>query len=252
MAPQVQQAFPSVKVQFTRAPIAGYPEQKQIEYALLYSLANKTVTKPLDSKTINIMPDDLLLKYEETQRKQFERMLKILFVAAILVFAGVTTNSYLSLTQAKDALRRRAVSTGTPQATTSDKELSFSPSKVKLLGSLAKQNDYLIAIFDTIYRNITSDVGINSILYEKEKNAVIVIGVAVTRDALLSYRDKLEDTKLFGEVTVPFSSLENESNFEYRLIIELKAPEKPASPSSPRVEAGQGGPPAASPTQAAK
>lgn len=231
MAPQVQQAFPSIKVQFLKAAIINYTEQKQIEYALLYSLARKTVTKPIDSKTINIMPEDLLLKYEEVQKKQFERMLKSIFVVALLVFAVAAFNSYSSINKAKEALKRRAIGSTAP--VTNQEELSFSPSKVKLLGSLAQRNDDLVAILDVIYKNISSGVGVLSISFEKERNEIIIIGRAQTREELLAYRDKLEQTKLFGKVTVPFSSLENESNFEYRLILQLKEALKPAAAASP-------------------
>lgn len=228
LAPQIQQAL-SIKVQFLKANILSYPEQKQIEYALLYSLANKTVSKPLDSKTINIMPDDLLFKYEEIQRKQFERMLKIIFVVALLVFLGVSYNSYQSIANAKNALKRRAVPSASPVA--SQGELSFSPSKVKLLGTLASQNDQVVAVIDELYKTVSTGVSVISISYEKVNNEIIVIGQAQTRDALLVYRDILEKTNLFAKVTVPLSSLENDANFEYRLILELKATAKTAAPT---------------------
>jgi len=217
IASQVTSAL-GVKTQFLKVHLPKYPEQKQIEYGVLYTLADKIVAKPSDAKTINIMPEALTLKYDETQRVRFERLLKIFFVLAILVFSVVTFISYQTVVKAKNTIQRRAVSSS---SSTSTGEVSFSPAKIKLLGTIAQQNDDVLQAFDTIFKSQSQGVSIGNISCEKEKNECIVIGRASGRDQLITYKESLEKAKSFSKVTLPFSSLENDADFEYRLILSL-------------------------------
>ncbi len=209
-----------IKTQPLKGALPKYPEAKQIEYALLYSLAYKTIAAPIDQKTINIMPSDLMHDYEENEKARFEKMLKILFLVTIGVFGAVTFFMYQTLDRAKLTIARRAVSVGT--AATTPGELAFSPVRIALLGTLAQQNDGVVTMIETIYESVPEGITVKDITYEKDKAEAIIVGTASTRDRIIEFQTALEETTLFQKVTVPLSSFEQDLNIDYRIVLTLK------------------------------
>lgn len=206
----------SMKIQALKAKLPKFPEAKQVEYAVLYSLACKPVAPPADRKTINVMPLGLVEEYEIAAQKKGDHLLTILCIFLAMLLVGVTFYTYFTVSNATKALVRRAVpaaKAGSPGT------LSYSSAKLKLLERLATENDATLKLMKVVEDAKPIGVVISGISCEQEKKECIIAGTADSRDLLISYKDALIASKAFQQVEIPYSSLEKDVDVDYRIIV---------------------------------
>ena len=64
-------------------------------------------------------------------------------------------------------------------------------------------------------------VSVRGTHFSAKDRTIIISGTAATRDGLLAFRDALAQKEIFTEVTIPFSSLEQERESEFRVVLKL-------------------------------
>ncbi len=75
-------------------------------------------------------------------------------------------------------------------------------------------------VFSKIIENKTSSITIKSLVYKKTKDEplqVAIVGIAETRDGLLSFARSLENIEIFTKVNVPVSNFAKDKNIEFSL-----------------------------------
>ena len=71
--------------------------------------------------------------------------------------------------------------------------------------------------FNAIYKAKPEAVSLSKYKIDFEKGVVTLSGSAATRDDLITFKQNLEKTSLFGQVLLPLSSFEIENNLDFEL-----------------------------------
>jgi len=195
-----------------------YPTSKDNNQILLSSLLNKTVEPPHDEKTINIIPENQLEKYDSIFKERGGKkiitilLFLVIFLNLIMAFAYYRLN--LNIYELKKSL------------TLTEKELN-SLDTIKNLNSrsqIIKKSAFQEKLFSEVSNLIkenSSLVNITNISYSQLNKELVLSGTTKTRDNLFRFKEILEKKALFLKVQIPASSLEKDNNLDFRIIGKL-------------------------------
>lgn len=175
----------------------------------------------------NLLPQEYLniVKKERHIRAAAAFCVAIIF-AATLGSIFLLPSLFLLGTQVRDRERATAIVQGLIQSQDGDtvlSEVSRAKSQIeRLVGELDTVAVFkvLTALQDTIPPGIL----VESINYSKDKGKAKILrvsGTSDTRDALLSFRRLLEREPLFGNVTLPVSSLANDADISFSVTFDI-------------------------------
>lgn len=176
----------------------------------------------------NLLPQE----YQRNLKKEYSRrrVTLILIVFFFIGLAGMLTlfPSYLlSLQKEKEISVEDINIEKTLRADVAglNKQInSIKEDTALVLGREAQSQIYLLLA--QILENRSSGIVIKSLSYKKQNDdlvSIAVVGVANTRDGLLSFTKELETLEIFEHVNVPVSNFAKEKNIEFSLdLIENK------------------------------
>lgn len=185
---------------------------------LLSSLLNKTVEHPRDEKTINIIPEDQLVKYDNTFREKGSKKIIRILLSFIIFLNLITAFAYYRLLVNINNLARNITLTES-ELRDLEKLESFSNRTFIIKKSSGQQN--LFIEINTLIKSNVSLVNVRNINYSKENKELILSGQTVARENLFQFKDILEKKRLFTKVLIPLSSLEKDNNIDFRIICTL-------------------------------
>jgi len=215
IARQIAQTL-SMKPMLLSAPFPQLAEDKRIRYAVLASLALKRVAPPTDMKTINILPEALSQKYSAEQEMAVERRVKMALLIIGIFLVGLNAFTMFFLQRAG-----RTVENSLSYLTTSQSSVTYEPNKVLTAQSVFTQHEMLADALREIAAVTSPLVSVRGTHFSAKDRTIIISGTAATRDGLLAFRDALAQKEIFTEVTIPFSSLEQERESEFRVVLKL-------------------------------
>jgi len=215
IARQIAQTL-SMKPMLLSAPFPQLAEDKRIRYAVLASLALKRVAPPADMKTINILPEALSQKYSAEQEMAVERRVKMALLIIGIFLVGLNAFTMFFLQRAG-----RTVENSLSYLTTSQSSVTYEPNKVLTAQSVFTQHEMLADALREIAAVTSPLVSVRGTHFSAKDRTIIISGTAATRDGLLAFRDALAQKEIFTEVTIPFSSLEQERESEFRVVLKL-------------------------------
>lgn len=217
--PQIAQQIArtlSMKPMLLSAPFPQLAEDKRIRYAVLGSLTLKRVAPPADMKSINILPEALSEKYSAEQEMMVERPVKMALLIISIFLVGLNAFTMFFLSQA-----HRTVEESLSYLTDSQSSVTYAPNKIRTAQSIVAQHEMLAAAIREISAVTTPLASVRGTHFSAENHTIIISGTAATRDGLLAFRDALAQKEIFTEVTIPFSSLEQERESEFRIVLVL-------------------------------
>lgn len=203
------------------AGVAGIAENRQVQLAILLSLAKKIVAPPEDIETINILPQRLMAKYKSLSEKKKENILAsaLAFLLVICSTTAFFTYWYLQAKNKKfqDQIegQKNQVSHQLPPLETLDKQ-------AQLINRVSGQKDLLPKILTKVAALSSPKVEVLGFNFDGAKNQLAISGRAQTRDDLLEFKQKLESEEAFTQVFVPLSALSKEKEIEFRATVSLK------------------------------
>ncbi len=176
----------------------------------------------------NLLPQD----YQKDIYKEYLRRRRI-FILIILCFVGFSAGisfipSYIISLQKEGELEQVLVAeidSSKEDVVGFNKKLSDLKANISIVIS-EEESISVSEIFSSLLSKVSGDISITNLLYKKESenpSSVAIVGVAKTRDSLLSFAKSLENTKLFSKVDIPVSSFAKDKNIEFSLqLTELK------------------------------
>lgn len=214
----------ALSVEYLKLPISTEVDKKILTFSEAIAVALSPVEPPDSTRTINLLPPRIQKLYDSTVNlKQVKRWTST--ILAVLMFGMITaliSYGYLFY-------RARALAAYMPEQDHSEENLETGLEE--RLKQLNKQVDRLIILIDekdtpralisSIPQLIPEGIVITSWQYSQSIGEITLEGRTDTRDTLLSFQKRLEKEDEFDRVTVPLQSLEKESNYEFRLIIQL-------------------------------
>lgn len=200
-------------------PIVGGLKAPQFqEYLIPISLQLKDPAEPSDVNTINLLPAELVKRYEKKrlQNKMWSLTLLVTLIVWICFFASLGV--YLFLGQQigtyKGVDLQKKISPEKAQAITQVGEINAVSKKVLAItqASLKPQT-----VLNAVFQAKPAEVSIASYRIDMDSGKISIIGISATRQALIDFKTTLEEYSDFSLVHVPITSLEKEVDLEYAL-----------------------------------
>jgi Tfp pilus assembly PilM family ATPase len=201
---------------FIKQAVTGIDASLFQEYMIPISLQLKDPEEPADETTVNLLPLELVKKYEMEKIKHQIWSLS-LFVSLIVWISFFTTlGVYLFIGMQINSIRQEDILKQIP------------PEKAEYISQVEEINEISTKVLsvtsshvypETIINAISEarPIGVNILRYRisLETGAIELIGNSQTRELLIDFKDNLEENIDFSLVHIPISSFEKESNLDY-------------------------------------
>jgi len=204
------------EVLFIKPSVGGVDANVFQEYMIPISLLLKDPTEPADETTVNLLPPELVKKYEREKIKHQIWSLT-LFVSLIVWISFFTAlGVYLFLGMQLALIRQEEVLTQIPpeKAEYISQVEEINKISTKVL-SVTSARVYPETIINAISKARPPGVTILRYRINMETGSIELIGTSQTREFLIEFKDSLEENIDFSLVHIPISSFEKESNLEY-------------------------------------
>lgn len=182
----------------------------QTGYYKAYTAALTEVTAPLDARSINLLPDRIQSLYDGERRESFYKSLLIRMNIAFLFTCLIPAVLFFMLSMEKDSLARRVKSLETATRTNQP--------NIQDLLLLNSQAQNIIALnpfrkppsekIEAIMQLIPEGIELTQIDYDDSRLQFKLIGTAVTREKLLEFKEILDSSKKFSNISLPLGTLE--------------------------------------------
>ena len=217
--PKKLQEIVGKKVEWIKHSITGLSNEDTHLYLIPLSLQLKDPSEPVDEHTINLLPPAWVKKYKSNKHKVqiWSATLLITFIVwfSFLAVLGV----YLFMQQQITTLKEKG--------TTGQK---VTPQQVEVIAQIKEINTVSDAvlkitsvsyspqkILNSVYKATLPGITITNYKVDLEVGKVQLRGVSVDRQALLDFKQLLEEQADFSLVDIPISSFEGESDLEFTL-----------------------------------
>jgi Tfp pilus assembly PilM family ATPase len=184
-----------------------------------YAAATALIAPPEDENSINLMPGDVQAAYDRQWRMSYYRNVIVKGCIGLAVLCLIPLGVLLAV-QGQTARLKAEVDRLTAVTKTSDTEirkvtalngqLESILSLVPLKATPAKKIDALMA---TAIPGIT----LTQWDFDDSTQQFSVSGTAATRNTLLEFRNRLEDTKEFMKITLPLEFLEGDKDIQFTI-----------------------------------
>lgn len=184
-----------------------------------YAVAAARVVGPEDPQSINVLPPHLQHTYNAQRKNSFYQTLLTRTVLTLGVFCLFSLVSFIAVSMEKQArdeqVKRLTLLTQSTQL--ESRQLLLLDNQAKHIVSLAPlkatPREPILVLKDLIGGSII----VNQWSYDTTKLALTIDGTAKTRDDLLEFKRKIEDSAVFGKVDLPLGSLETATNVKFSL-----------------------------------
>ena len=205
-------------VSWIKPTVTGLNALQFQEYLIPISLQLKDPAEPADETTINLLPSDLVKKYEHQRLKEQIRSLNLLATLIIWICSFTTLGVYLFLGQQTTSYKSvdvsKKISPEKAQAIRQIEEINGTSNKVLAITKVSKP---LQLIFNAISEARSEGISILKYKIDLDTGNIDLIGISSTRQALIDFKRSLEEFKDFSLVQMPITSFEKETDLEYSL-----------------------------------
>ncbi len=202
--------YPS-KLLITKTSNTGYNKS--------YAAAIGKIVPPTDPDTINLLPSSKQLYYDSERNNTYYKVLLTRILIFVGILAGISAAAYASVLferQRLDTEVKRMTTLNQSQTTGSQGllRLNAEAKAVVALAPLRKTQKDNIALLASL---VPPTIKLTEMEYDDSKLLFTISGVATTREALLEFREKLENSESFGKVNIPLGILEVPVNVRFAL-----------------------------------
>ncbi|MFH1840874.1 MAG: pilus assembly protein PilM [Candidatus Shapirobacteria bacterium] len=194
-----------------KTSLTNIPAGKQSDWAIVASLAQKKVTPPSDSRTINLLPAHLVDQYQKTIESRCLTHRLSWLLLFLLLLNGLTFFAYGKHQQQAASDRSRQ-----PISRPLSEKLQ---DKAKLITRLGQANSRLEIL--ALFQLSNQKLQVNNLSYDSPTAEIILTGYTQNRNDLLELKKKLESDYHFSQVSLPLSSLEKADQSEFKIKISL-------------------------------
>lgn len=184
-----------------------------------YVAATTKIVPPLDEHSVNLLPDKIQRQYDNERTTRFYKSLltrALVVVSAMVVFS---LGAFIAVT-----IERQRLETQVNQLTEKNKLQGENSQGLLLLNANAKNIVALAPLRKTpkmelsvIERITPAGVTITQWEYDDNKLLYTLSGVAKSRNELLLFKNKLEQSDEFTKITLPLESLVSPENVTFTL-----------------------------------
>lgn len=215
----VQELSSSVKIPLARLEIkigniSGGDVQK---YLIPISLQYKNAFEPESSKTINLLPPEVIKKYKNkrlnVQIWSLMLIVTLIFVGCLVALAG----TYFYMLQDLSVYKNNS-----SISDSSYQKSKTASSEIKNINTLADKTIKINSVsyypqdaLNLINQKKPENIAIFSYNINLEKGSILISGLASSRDDLFGFKKKIEEGGEFQKVVLPLTSFEQGENIEF-------------------------------------
>lgn len=204
------------------------------EFFVPLSLASTTLTEPSDPHTINLLPQAYVDKYHSSKEKvQFWGLiLTVTLFVWISLFSALGT--YLFISQSVTAITSSSA-TKTDLTQKRDQSVALVKEINRISESILNVKKFTIIpqeILNMVSMSVPAGVTITGYKMDFDLGEIRISGTAMSRVVLVEFKQNLEKNEKIGNVQIPISSFERETNLTFDLsaqylpIVKSLPPEK--------------------------
>ena len=199
--------------------ITGISENDLQKYLIAISLQYKDTSEPESSKTINLLPREIISKYK---KKKFSIEIWGLMLVITLILMGcfmALSGTYLYILQGlskhSNANSLFDVSYQKSKAASDEiKNVNTLADKTIIIDSI---NIYPQEVFNLINQKKPESIAILSYEIDLERGSVSIKGLSAGREDLYNFKKKIEEGGDFQKVVLPLTSFEQGENIEFEM-----------------------------------
>lgn len=205
----------NLKPVFLKSSVKNITPAQQLGYAVLSSLAAKQVHLPADSRSINVLPELLAHEYEHEKRSHLISTAQYIHVALVTLMTVIVAVLCVYTYNQRKLLDSELATVPEAQLYT------FSPVRAGVMVKATRTNTKLRNTLYDLLGQSYEGVSVSGIKYDPETNEAILSGTAHSRDHLLGFKKTLEDLNQYKYINIPLSSLEQELDVRFRILVSL-------------------------------
>ncbi len=217
----VEKIFSSLKkeVQIINPKLGGMNVNEVQKNLIPLSLQYEDAEQPSDPTTLNLLPATLVDKYKHERLKNQMWGLTLTITLFVWISFFVTLGSYLFMTQSINDLKnsgqeKRKTLTGIVNPIEEIEAINSISSKVL---KIKKATVLPQTILNNVFSAIPAEVSITNYELDLDKGQVRLEGKADKRMTLIQFKSNLEEITDLGEVEIPISSFEKETDLDFSL-----------------------------------
>lgn len=215
IASKLQQSIGKEPV-WIKPNVSGIDANSFQEYIIAISQQLKDPAEPSDETTVNLLPPELVKKYQREKIKHQIWSLSLFVTLVVWISFFTTVGVYMFMGMEIKSLRGEDVLNQIPpekaEYIAQVEEINKVSNKVL---SITQVQVYPEAIFNSINEAKPQGVSIARYRINLETGAIELIGTSSSRQLLIDFKERLEGMKDFSLVHIPISSFEKESNLDY-------------------------------------
>lgn len=205
-------------------PVKNLPANKEQNFAIVASLAMKSIEAPIDEHTINLLPPTIQEEFDQVKRRKAN---KLLLTFSTIIISLITLSSLVVLlyfSSTRNSLESQKLSMPLPpteisSAVKATNSLNYSS---KLIVKIGSQRVFPHKRLDQILQSLQSGVRIINISINENQKSLRIVGQAQTRADLLQFKDNLESKEDISNAILPLSVLQQSENINFMLSAALK------------------------------
>jgi len=196
--------------------VTGIDANSFQEYIIAISQQLKDPAEPSDETTVNLLPPELVKKYQREKIKHQIWSLSLFVTLVVWILFFTTLGVYMFMGMEAKSLKGEDVLNQIPpekaEYIAQIEEINKVSNKVL---AITKAQVYPEAIFNSINGALPQGVSILRYRLNMETGVIEVIGISSSRQLLIDFKERLEENVDFSLVHIPISSFEKESNLDY-------------------------------------
>lgn len=198
-------------------PVVGGNKADLQKYLVPISMLKNPVAEPLDPSTLNLLPKDLVGKYQNQKIKNQVWSLTLTVTVFVWVSLLIVLGSFMVLTQQVATLKTQSQKTA--QVAAERKKAETEAAAVnKVLEDVLKIKNTTIApatILNLIFTAKPPGVLITIYELDLDNGEVNIRGVSPDRQSLVAFKENLEKIENIRSVNIPISNFEEVANLTY-------------------------------------
>ena len=206
-----------LKVEWIQANIAGLSAEQIQEYLIPISLQFKDPAEPISQETLNLLPSKWVKHY---QNKRLKLQVWSLLLVTTLIIIGcflATLFVYLFLSRQIKILEAAQVD----QANSVSEEITAQINSINGISNktfkIISSSQSTQAVVDKINGLKPQGITISDYQLDFDTGRIVLKGQSVHREILIKFKQALETDEDFGQISMPISNLEQETDLEFEL-----------------------------------
>lgn len=196
--------------------VSGVDAKTFQEYIIPISFQLKEAATPEDERTVNLLPPELVKKYNNEKLKHQIWSLSLFVSLIVWISFFSVLGVYLFFGTQINILKKEDVLNQIPP------EKAQYISQVENINTVSAKTLAIVSarVYPQSILNAISEAkpdGGNVLRYriDMESGAIELVGISSTRASLISFKEALEENIDFSLVSIPISSFEQESNLDF-------------------------------------